>query len=162
VAYSDSEEAREALRGAHALARRAGATLHVVTVVKVTPAMYEELEPATAAHPGERKELVDVEGEHRVRAERHLREVVAPLDGGVDVEVDAFVGDPAETLIGLSERLDLLVCGSRGYGPLRAVLLGSVTRRVMEEARCPVIVLPRGVKASLEALVLEAPDAAAR
>lgn len=41
-------------------------------------------------------------------------------------------------------RLDLLVCGARGYGPLRAVLLGGVSRRVAVEARCPVIVLPRG------------------
>ena len=33
VGYTDSEESREALRGAHALARRAGATLRVLTVV---------------------------------------------------------------------------------------------------------------------------------
>jgi hypothetical protein len=35
---------------------------------------------------------------------------------------------------------------------LRAVLLGGVSRRVVAEAHCPVIVLPRGVKAPLEAL----------
>jgi hypothetical protein len=37
--------------------------------------------------------------------------------------------------------------GSRGYGPLRAVLLGGVSRRLMVEAHCPVIVVPRGVEA---------------
>jgi nucleotide-binding universal stress UspA family protein len=51
------------------------------------------------------------------------------------------------------EHLDLLVCGSRGYGPLRAVLLGGVSRRVAAEAHCPVIVLPRGLRSSLESLV---------
>jgi nucleotide-binding universal stress UspA family protein len=44
------------------------------------------------------------------------------------------------------------VCGSRGYGPRRAVLLGGVSRRVTAEAECPVIVLARGVEASLQAL----------
>jgi hypothetical protein len=43
----------------------------------------------------------------------------------------------------------------------RAVLLGSVSRRVAPEAHRPVVVLPRGVKASLEALAREAPGAAA-
>jgi nucleotide-binding universal stress UspA family protein len=71
------------------------------------------------------------------------------------------VGDPADVLVDLSQRIDLLVCGSRGYGPLRGVLLGSVTRRVIAEAHCPVIVLPRGVKAALEALLETAPGAAA-
>ena len=39
------------------------------------------------------------------------------LGGDVAAQLDAFVGDTAETLIGLSQRLDLLVCDSRGYGP---------------------------------------------
>ena len=42
--------------------------------------------------------------------------------------------------------------GSRGYGPLRAVLLGSVSGRLVREAACPVIVVPRGVEAPLEEL----------
>jgi nucleotide-binding universal stress UspA family protein len=71
------------------------------------------------------------------------------------------VEDPADVLIRVSENLDLLICGSRGYGPLRAVLLGGVSRRLTAEARCPVIVLPRGVKASLDALMEASPRAAA-
>ena len=61
----------------------------------------------------------------------------------------------------VSEHLDLLVCGSRGYGPVRAVLLGGVSRRLTAEAHCPVIVLARGVTSSLEALMAESPGAAA-
>jgi nucleotide-binding universal stress UspA family protein len=160
AAYVDSDEAREALRGAHALARRAGATLRVLNVVKVTPAMLGETEPTTAARPG--KGLTAVAGEHRAQAERALRQVVAGLDGDVAVEVDVFVGEPAEILIDLSDRLEMLVCGSRGYGPIRAVMLGSVSRRVVAEARCPVIVVPRGVTSSLADVVAEAPAAAGR
>jgi nucleotide-binding universal stress UspA family protein len=89
-----------------------------------------------------------------VLAERAARDAVAQLDGGGLIEVDGFVDDPAQAIIGASEHLDLLVCGSRGYGPLRAVVLGGVSRRVAAEARCPVIVLPRGVPAALESLVV--------
>jgi nucleotide-binding universal stress UspA family protein len=153
VAYVDSEESRMALRGAHALARRAGATLRVLTVVTQGPALYAETEPRTAERPG--KDVTSVEGEARVEAEAALRAAVAGLGGDVVIQVDAFVGDPAEILVELSERLDLLVCGSRGYGPVRAVMLGSVTRRVADEARCPVIVVPRGVHTSLEDLAAE-------
>jgi nucleotide-binding universal stress UspA family protein len=158
VGYEESEEARAALRGAHALARRAGAKLRVITVVEPGPWIYAGTEARTAERPG--KDATAVEGEARVEAEEHARAVVAALAGDVPAEVDAFLGDPAEVLIELSERLDLLVCGARGYGPLRAVLLGSVSRRVAGEARCPVIVLPRGVTAALEDLVAEPAGAA--
>jgi nucleotide-binding universal stress UspA family protein len=159
AAYVDTEEGREALRGAYALARRAGATLRVLTAVRSRLAMYGETEARTAGVRG--KDFDEVEGEYRVRAEAAARAAVAALDGDVEVEVDAFVEDPADVLIRVSEHLDLLVCGSRAYGPLRAVLLGGVSRRVAADARCPVIVLPRGVQASLEALSAEAPGATA-
>jgi nucleotide-binding universal stress UspA family protein len=153
VACTDSEEARAALRAGHALARAAGATLRALTVVEPGPAIYAATEPSTPVRPG--KDVTAAEGEARVHAEEALRAAVAELGHDVPVQVDAFVGDPADTLIELSQYLDVLVCGSRGYGPLRAVVLGSVTRRVARESRCPVIVLPRGVEAALEELVTE-------
>ncbi len=160
VAYVDTEEGREALRSAHALARRAGATLRVLAAVKAGLAMYGETRARTAEQRG--KDFDEVEGELRVRAEEALRRATDALDGDVPVETDAFVEDPADVLIRVSEHLDLLVCGSRGYGPLRAVLLGGVSRRLTAEAQCPVIVLPRGVTSSLEALMAASPGAAAR
>ena len=156
VAFVDSEEGREALRSASALARRTGATLRVITVVKPRMVVYGETEATTPLRPG--RGFDQVLGEHRAQAEKRTRQIVDQVvDHGVPTEVDAFVGDPADVLVELSENLDLLVTGSRGYGPLRAVLLGSVSRRVVAEAGCPVIVLPRGVESSLEALLEQAP-----
>jgi nucleotide-binding universal stress UspA family protein len=54
-------------------------------------------------------------------------------------------GDPPSVLIERSSELDILMLGSRAYGPLRHVLMGSVSARVMREARCPVVVVPRGL-----------------
>jgi nucleotide-binding universal stress UspA family protein len=142
VGYTPGEEAREALRSAAALARRADATLRVITVVKAGADRSEEPDKRNAG--------------------QEIRQAVAELANDVAVEIDVRAGDAAETLIALSDDLDLLVCGSRGYGPLRAALLGSVTQRVTAEARCPVIVLPRGVKHSLETLLADTPGAAAQ
>ncbi|MEA2273761.1 MAG: hypothetical protein QOI98_2469, partial [Solirubrobacteraceae bacterium] len=152
AAFVDTEEGREALRAAHAIAMRAGAKLRVLTVLRPTFAVYEETEPSVP--PRSAKDAAHVEGEFRVAAEQAARRAVQETLGevGADIEVEAFVGDPVETLVRVSENLDVLVCGSRGYGPLRAVLLGSVSRRIAAEARCPVILLPRGVRAALEEL----------
>jgi nucleotide-binding universal stress UspA family protein len=123
----------------------------VLTAVKAGFLRHGETEARTAEVRG--KEFDEVEGELRVRAEEALRRATDGLDGDVAVETDAFVEDPADVLTRVSENLDLLVCGSRGYGPLRAVMLGGVSRRLTAEAHCPVIIVPRGVTASLDGLM---------
>jgi nucleotide-binding universal stress UspA family protein len=56
------------------------------------------------------------------------------------------VGDPVRALeTEAHEGLDLLVLGSRGFGPLRRVLLGSVSSQLVRLAPCPVLVVPRSV-----------------
>jgi nucleotide-binding universal stress UspA family protein len=159
VAFVDTESGREALRGAYALARRSGATLRVLTVVRPTVAMYLETEAYTAARRA--KYFEDVLGEHKLEAMRAAERAVADLEGDAQFEIEGLIGDPAEVLADVSIHLDVLVCGSRDYGPLRAVLLGGVSRRLAGEARCPLIVLPRGVESALEALLVEAPGTAA-
>jgi nucleotide-binding universal stress UspA family protein len=160
VAYVDSDEGRQALHSGYALARHVGAALRVVTVVREGLRMRIESEPRiVSGQLG--KDVEDVEGEYRLIQERELRSTIAELGDDVPAEAEAIIGDPGDVLADLSQSVDLLVCGSRGYGPLRGVLLGSVTRRVIAEAHSPVIVVPRGVKASLEALLEKAHGAAA-
>jgi len=55
-----------------------------------------------------------------------------------------MTGDPARTLARTTKNADLLVMGSRGYGPVRAALLGGVSQYVIRHASCPVVVCPRG------------------
>ena len=154
AAYIDTDEGLAALSGAHALARQAAAKLRVITVAPSSSGMLDETEPRVGVQPG--KGTSAIEGEHRIEAEAAARAAVDQLEGDVEVEIDGFVGDPADALIRVSENVDLVVCGSRGYGPIRAVLLGGVSRRVSTEAHCPVIVLPRGVTSPLESLMAQA------
>jgi nucleotide-binding universal stress UspA family protein len=155
VAFVETPEGRAALDGTLALARRARATVRVLSVARPhgfgqTFGGGDPLTPATR--------FDDVASGIRVATERAVEEATAG-DGAVEVEPDVSVGDPAEFLIAASENLDLLVCGSRGYGPSRAVLLGGVSRRVTAEARCPVIVLVRGPRSGLEDLIGEQSEA---
>ena len=69
------------------------------------------------------------------------------------VNVDVAIAEPADVLVAVSGQLDLLVCGTRAYGPRPATLLGGVTRRLVAEARCPVAVLSGDPRTSIGALV---------
>jgi nucleotide-binding universal stress UspA family protein len=53
------------------------------------------------------------------------------------------VGDPRGEVLAAAERVkpDIIVMGSRGSG-MASMLLGSVVRTVLRQARCPVCVLP--------------------
>ncbi len=52
---------------------------------------------------------------------------------------------PVEALVAESEQAELLVIGSRGLGPFRGMLLGSVSEAVLHQAHCPVVVVrPNG------------------
>jgi nucleotide-binding universal stress UspA family protein len=103
-----------------------------------------------AGDPGE------VEADLRLRAEQ-ASEAAASGVLGEPVDIDVEVGDPETVLLDLAREVDVLVLGSRGYGPRPGVLLGGVARRLTAEAACPVIVLAGGARVPLEALVAEEP-----
>jgi nucleotide-binding universal stress UspA family protein len=65
-------------------------------------------------------------------------------------------GDPADVLTEQAAELGMLVVGSRGYGPLRRVLLGSVSDALLERTACPVMIVPRGVERAFGAPGLRA------
>ena len=68
------------------------------------------------------------------------------MEGTVDA------GRPADRLIGMTDAVDLMVVGSRGYGPLRSVLLGGVSGQLIRSAACPVVVVPRGAQTTVGSL----------
>jgi nucleotide-binding universal stress UspA family protein len=148
IAYSDTVESRTALAEAITLAERLGATL---TIMGVATAPIDDLPMGGVIPPSIR---ADVHDELLQRLERvHVPESIV-------VDHRAEVGGAAARLTELSSGVDLLVCGSRGYGPLGGVLLGSVSRHLVDHAVCPVLVVPRR-PVKVEATSLEAVQAPA-
>ena len=127
VAYNGSPESKAALALAHALAAPTGAVVHALEVVSiptvaytgiVAPALGDSIEAMLQEANGRMKKLPDVEGE-------------------------AVYGLAGEELAGFSGRVDILVVGSRGYGPVKRLVLGSTSDYLQRTARCPLVVLPR-------------------
>jgi nucleotide-binding universal stress UspA family protein len=145
VGFVDTPEGRDALAGAALLAELCGATVRVLTVHQPEAWGAALLEPGDFDAAAAQKQSLD----RAVATAQRARELL-PTDVLQDVEV--IDGEPAASLISLSSDLDLIVCGSRGYGPVRAVVLGGVTRRLVDGAACPVLVLPRMAGDTLERL----------
>ena len=133
VAYVDTPEGRVAFDHGVRIARRLSATLEVLSVV-----------PDTRVVPGL--------GEARLFATEQRQGYQASLDAVVDRAPDDLVvtsrlldGPVIDALSELSlSDVDVLVTGSRGYGPVRRVLLGGVSSRVVRHSKVPVVVAPRG------------------
>jgi nucleotide-binding universal stress UspA family protein len=137
VGFDGSGEAAAALHGAAALARALGADLDVIRGF------------APDVPPVDAEMWADLEIQARTQLEESVKALPPALNGAM-----TFVErNPADVLVERSHELDLLVIGSRGYGPLHSVLLGGTSGRVIRDAACPVIVVPRGAHVPLEALL---------
>ena len=144
VGHDGSKEAEAALSAAVMTSQALGAALRVVHVFSAT----ESGMPALVSWPG----YVTPPEVFQRFAHESLEKAMAAMPEHVDAEPVFVTGDAVNELVDQSERADLLFLGSRGYGPHRAVLLGSVSGHVVREAGCPVVVVPRGVEAPLESL----------
>ena len=136
VAFLDTPEAHEALAFAAALGQRGGARLRLLSVV---PSRAEVFAPVVGR---------DAELAFAARAREVFRAALdgalAGLGGRVEATGELLEGDVVDALATVDRRdADLLVCGSRGYGPLRRVLLGGVSSRLLRRAACPLLVVPR-------------------
>ena len=144
VAFNDSDEARAAVASGVSLARALDAELEIIGIV-ATDALVAPSYMGAADFASLRSDI-----------ERSIREgldkVVADLPADVTAHATQATGVAEEILTAQSEKLDLLVMGSRGYGPLHAVIAGGLSGRLMRTSHCPVIVVPRGIEAPLETL----------
>ncbi len=130
VGYEDTAAGEGALASARRLAARHGAKIRALTVVGLSSGGLAYWEPIA---------MVDA-GEAITTAEQAAKDRLASLEG-VDGRVTS--GVPGEELAAFGGEIDLLIVGSRGYGPVRRLMLGSTSQRLTHSGRCPLLVLPR-------------------
>jgi nucleotide-binding universal stress UspA family protein len=147
VAYDGSPEAAHALEAAALVAR---ATHDSLRVIRVFTSEWP-LPPRPFAVPG----YVRLTPAAEAAARDELERGVAALPDDAHAEAAFLDGDPARELARESEVADLMVVGSRGYGPLRSVLLGGVSGRLARTASCPLLIVPHGDEAPLGPLFAE-------
>lgn len=134
VGYDESPESALALELADELARETQARLRVVYAVAPPTAL-----ATSYAYALDWSEIVSAQLEH-------AREVVEGVIGKLasDASAEVAQGLPSAELERVSHEVDLMVTGSRGWGPVRRVVMGSTSERLVHSAACPVIVVPRG------------------
>jgi nucleotide-binding universal stress UspA family protein len=127
-----SEASSSATDEAFELAARLHAKLLVVSVI----------DPGSLLLPGGRfRSRVDQERERRERQAQEL--VERGRDLGLDVSFLVWTGDPGDMIVEAAEaeRVDMVLVGSHGRGPVGRFFIGSVSEHVVRRAPCPVLVV---------------------
>jgi len=133
VGVDESESSRRALAWAAQEAVRRGGTLHVITAWTWDPT---EGTPLASADPTSLLETAE-----RVQEEA-ITQVLDPMHAPPPVTRSVARCTAAEALVGASKGAALVVVGTHGRGPVRSLLLGSVSLSVIKHATCPVVVMP--------------------
>jgi nucleotide-binding universal stress UspA family protein len=138
IAYDGSPEARGALAAGYAIAAGTGAA---VTLMYALPEMPTD--------------FADAALRERLHAHEVLDEAADAAPPGVNPRTLLLHGHPGRVIAGACDGVvDLLVTGSRGYGPVQRALMGSVAEALMDGAAHPVLVVPRDPVAALAAPAL--------
>jgi nucleotide-binding universal stress UspA family protein len=129
VGYDGSQKSQVALVTARALASQYRSSIQALEVIAIPTYAFAGVVPSAL---GEDIELML--GQARERLSR--------LE---DVHGRAVYGFPGGELATFSREVELLIVGSRGYGPMRRLMLGSTSEYLERHAHCSLVVVPRGV-----------------
>jgi nucleotide-binding universal stress UspA family protein len=144
VPYDGSTHSKKALLEAIDIAREFGAELYVINIIDISTDV-----PSAVLHSTISKKLKklsrEILGSQQAKVNAVLQEKVKMCKrDGVKVSCDVMIGKPANSILKFAKerRIELVVIGSRGLTRLRKLMaLGSVSRKVSEESKCPVLIV---------------------
>lgn len=127
VAYDGTRESEAALARGRELAEATSASLHALEVVTIP----------TVAYGGIVAPMIGEDIQTTLDAADKRMHELPGVDGR------AVYGLAGEELAAFGDEVDLLIVGSRGYGPIRRLVLGSTSDYLERRARSALLVLPR-------------------
>jgi len=125
VAYDGSPESHAALEAARELAGAHHSKIRALQIV--TLAYYPYAAPGSLV----------------AQISESVKEANAAMKALEGVDGHAEYGLPGSDLAVFSETVDLLVCGSRGYGPWGRLVHGSTSSQLAHHTRSPLLIVPR-------------------
>jgi len=143
LAIDGSDQSYEAVRSLTYL--HCAEAVHIVHVLDVPTPAYPMMMPEVS------QELYEtVERNMREDGTRLLKRIVSLLPMGIGpVTTHLVIGSPADQIVMLAEeqKVDLILLGTRGFGPIKERLVGSVAHRVLTYAPGAKLILPGPLKA---------------
>ena len=138
VGTDGSETASEAVRQAAELAKQVNAKVHLVSAYEPVPEgrLREERQQV----PDDLQWMVNP----REDVASTLEEAAGAIrEDGVEVEIHAREGDPADAILDVAEetKADVIVVGNKGMTGAARFLLGSVPNKVSHHAPCSVLII---------------------
>ena len=138
VGTDGSDTAKEAVRQATELAKTLGARMHLVSAYEPVPngRLREERQEV----PEDLQWMVNPREDVNATLEETGEAV---QKDGIEVEVHAREGDPADAILDVAEEkgADLIVVGNKGMTGAKRFLLGSVPNKVSHHAPCSVMII---------------------
>ncbi|MDE1843892.1 MAG: universal stress protein [Thaumarchaeota archaeon] len=141
VPYDGSTYSQKALKMSMEMARAFDSSIYLVNVIDIT----------TVSPPGQirsketRKTLDQIKSSIKNSAESYLQKIQKDYkDSGVIIKGFVLEGDVAEKLLKFIQDndIDLAVIGSKGLSGISKIkTLGSVSRKVSELAKCPIVIV---------------------
>ena len=138
VGTDGSQTAEEAVRQAGELAKQMGAKVHLVSAFE--PVSESRLRSERQGAPSDVEWAVNPREDVNATLEEARKSIE---DSGVDVELHAREGDPADAILDVAEErgADLIVVGNRGMTGAKRFPLGSVPNKVSHHAPCSVMII---------------------
>jgi nucleotide-binding universal stress UspA family protein len=138
VGTDGSDTATQAVRQAIELARSVGARIDLVSAYE--PVSDARLREESIHVPEDLQWMINPRDDVQATLEAAASEIRA---AGVDVEVFALQGDPADAILDVAEERgsDLIVVGNKGMTGAKRFLLGSVPNKVSHHAPCSVLII---------------------
>ncbi|MFQ3573359.1 MAG: universal stress protein [Thermodesulfovibrionales bacterium] len=133
VAHDGSKSSDKALKRAVELALKFNSTL---TVLAVVPELY-----LTELSEGDKQKIFNSLSKETSDAMEKIRKSLS----GKSIEVKTLVrqGDPAEKILETAQKMkaDVIVTGSHGRHGTKKFLMGSVSSKVVDYSKCPVLIV---------------------
>ncbi len=138
VGTDGSDTANKAVAQAVELAKQMGAKLQLVSAYE--PVSDARLREEAQQVPADLQWMVNP----REDVDATLKEAAgAAEEAGVEVEIFARQGDPADAILDVAEETDagLIIVGNKGMTGAKRFLLGSVPNKVSHHAPCSVLII---------------------